>query len=506
MDSSNSTVETIAVVNFLLESSCCYRCIIRFLGIQVPENEKAYRKPREYLNTLLDDHKTVNPEDNNSDESVAKRSKPNICPVCLDCFEQKTAERIVSNFASLSIKDYEYKTFIFNVSFPKCLAIRAHGMLLHLKKHFPDYKFKNLYEKEKEGDIVIEPPHKIFRSSAGEIISKAINKQYHPKSNLSLLITIGYENDNLEVNNMKNIFKIKSSRKNQIETSRNNINEYLKGLDDQTFKNNFPVPPQVPNIEVQLEKVDITAEPIYLGGRYFKFKRTIGQTPWVINGVSLAPHNVEEIIFDAVTNVLRFNKKYMTFSSSGREDVDVRMLGSGRPFYIKVDNPKNRNISLEQIQEIEKQIIKSELVAVIKLQVVHPSDLVRIKHGEETKRKTYRGLCKTTAPNIKDVISKINAQKELTISQLTVMRVLHRRTLMTRKREIPIISAAEIPGQSNLFELEIVTQAGTYVKEFVHGDFERTVPSVSSIVGYPTDLVALDCVNIDLVWPEAPDT
>lgn len=57
-------------------------------------------------------------------------------------------------------------------------------------------------------------------------------------------------------------------------------------------------------------------------------------------------------------------------------------------------------------------------------------------------------------------------------------------------------------GHSNLFELELVTQAGTYVKEFVHGDFERTRPSISSLIGYPSDMVALDCIDIDLVWPE----
>lgn len=40
------------------------------------------------------------------------------------------------------------------------------------------------------------------------------------------------------------------------------------------------------------------------------------------------------------------------------------------------------------------------------------------------------------------------------------------------------------------------------MKEFVHGDFDRTTPSLSFIVGYPTDLVALDCLDIELSWPE----
>lgn len=53
--------------------------------------------------------------------------------------------------------------------------------------------------------------------------------------------------------------------------------------------------------------------------------------------------------------------------------------------------------------------------------------------------------------------------------------------------------------------LDIVTQAGTYVKEFVHGEFGRTEPSVSSIIGEEIDIVALDVNGIDLDWPPAVD-
>lgn len=46
----------------------------------------------------------------------------------------------------------------------------------------------------------------------------------------------------------------------------------------------------------------------------------------------------------------------MTFTASGREDVDVRMLGMGRPFYIKIENPKERQFSSEQLLEVERQV------------------------------------------------------------------------------------------------------------------------------------------------------
>lgn len=49
--------------------------------------------------------------------------------------------------------------------------------------------------------------------------------------------------------------------------------------------------------------------------------------------------------------------------------------------------------------------------------------------------------------------------------------------------------------------LDITTQAGTYVKELVHGEFGRTSPSLCSIIGQWIDIAALDVVAIDLDWP-----
>ena len=43
-----------------------------------------------------------------------------------------------------------------------------------------------------------------------------------------------------------------------------------------------------------------------------------------------------------------------------------------------------------------------------------------------------------------------------------------------------------------VFKLSLCTQAGTYVKEFVHGDFGRTIPNLCCILGCDVDIVALD--------------
>lgn len=49
--------------------------------------------------------------------------------------------------------------------------------------------------------------------------------------------------------------------------------------------------------------------------------------------------------------------------------------------------------------------------------------------------------------------------------------------------------------------IDVTTQAGTYVKELVHGEFGRTYPSFSSIIDEPIDIMALDVMAIDLDWP-----
>jgi tRNA pseudouridine synthase 10 len=66
-----------------------------------------------------------------------------------------------------------------------------------------------------------------------------------------------------------------------------------------------------------------------------------------------------------------------------------------------------------------------------------------------------------------------------------------------------ISTFAPSTGKPKVVVLDFVTQAGTYVKELVHGEFGRTEPSISSIIGMEIDIVALDVMNIDLNFPQS---
>lgn len=42
----------------------------------------------------------------------------------------------------------------------------------------------------------------------------------------------------------------------------------------------------------------------------------------------------------------------------------------------------------------------------------------------------------------------------------------------------------------------MLASAGTYIKEFVHGDLERTIPNVGMLLGAEADIIQLDVLKL----------
>ena len=78
--------------------------------------------------------------------------------------------------------------------------------------------------------------------------------------------------------------------------------------------------------------------------------------------------------------------------------------------------------------------------------------------------------------------------------QETPKRVSHRRAAKTRKRKIVSISNVVVEEQEIQFSLRC--EAGTYVKELVHSDEGRTVPSVMSVIDRECEVLWLDVKEI----------
>ena len=82
----------------------------------------------------------------------------------------------------------------------------------------------------------------------------------------------------------------------------------------------------------------------------------------------------------------------------------------------------------------------------------------------------------------------------MTLEQETPKRVSHRRAAKTRKRKVTSISDVTVEGNEVQFSLRC--EAGTYVKELVHSDEGRTVPSVREVIGTECEVLWLDVEDI----------
>lgn len=177
---------------------------------------------------------------------------------------------------------------------------------------------------------------------------------------------------------------------------------------------------------------------------------------------------------------------------------------TGRPFLVELINPRLTRLKESFFTELEKEINFSHSdIAIRDLQQVTKEQCLVLKDAETNKTKTYKALIWTKNEITDEQLQKLNGMKDVKIYQKTPLRVLHRRPLAVRERYIFSMTAERI--DSNHWNLFLKTQAGTYVKEFVHGDFGRTKPSLGDLLHTETDILELDVESVDVDWPPKKD-
>lgn len=83
----------------------------------------------------------------------------------------------------------------------------------------------------------------------------------------------------------------------------------------------------------------------------------------------------------------------LKFHSGGREDIDVRMLGTGRPFVVEVLNPKRRTFTEGEFKDLEKVINEAtELVAVNSLCFTDHKCFEKLTEAADSKVKAYAAI------------------------------------------------------------------------------------------------------------------
>jgi len=236
-------------------------------------------------------------------------------------------------------------------------------------------------------------------------------------------------------------------------------------------------------------RVVIGPAPVYIYGRYRKLQGGISQTRK--RGADAA-ESIEGMLASILIKI--FCAKDIKFHGAGREDVDAKMLGSGRPFIVEILEPKLRNTDLMKFtaQFNEKY---SGMVEIFDLEPSSKAKVVELKLKGERTSKLYRITVKVPRiPSREELEETERKTKGLVISQRTPKRVSWRRADKVRKRMIAWIKIVPLPPER--LDVTIEAQAGTYIKEFVTGDDGRTSPSLRELLNMPAEWESLEVLNI----------
>jgi tRNA pseudouridine synthase 10 len=262
-----------------------------------------------------------------------------------------------------------------------------------------------------------------------------------------------------------------------------------------------------PDIVALLEPLSGTVEvqinPVFFSGRYLKLERGIPQTHWhcrICRGKGCErcgftgkqyQDSVEELIGRPAIEL--FSAKGAVLHGAGREDIDARMIGTGRPFVMEIVFPNRRTIDLWMLEEA----INEEAGGRVEVSLERWSrreDVETIKSDKAHKK--YRILVEIEGLlSLYELQSALEALKGVTIEQRTPQRVAHRRADKIRERKV--LDIVYIGSKDDGFILEVTGEAGLYIKELISGDHGRTRPSLAEILGRFARVSQLDVIQVD---------
>jgi len=273
----------------------------------------------------------------------------------------------------------------------------------------------------------------------------------------------------------------------------------------------FKRPDVVFTIDLAADKVVLKVNSLFIYGRYKKYVRDIPQTRWPCrecggkgerNGIKcehckgtgkMYPTSVEEQINHEV--MLAFGAADAILHGAGREDIDARMLGDGRPFVMEVINPRIRWVDLDRL----KEKINAYAAGKVSVEGLHYVDKDAVEQVKGIKPdKTYRlKVIYNDDISIETLKSSLATLSHSTILQRTPERVSHRRADLERKRKVYDITLEELNEADKYFTITVRCESGLYVKELVSGDNGRTKPSLSALLGVYARVAELDVINVE---------
>ncbi|WP_152040771.1 tRNA pseudouridine(54/55) synthase Pus10 [Salinigranum salinum] len=262
-------------------------------------------------------------------------------------------------------------------------------------------------------------------------------------------------------------------------------------------------------VDVEADTVEATINSAFVYGRYRKLERDIPQTEWpcgrcdgrgVLGEDRECPQcdgtgylyqaSVEGLVAPPIRDAMEGTEA--TFHGAGREDVDARMLGTGRPFVVEVREPRRRTVNVAPLERLVNEHAEGR-VEVEGLRLATYEMVERVKELDASKR--YRAEVEFDADVSDDALAEALSELDgATVEQYTPQRVDHRRANLTRTREV--YEATGEREDARHATVEIHGAGGLYIKELVSGDEGRTEPSLAGLLGVEAEVTALDVVGV----------
>ncbi len=182
-------------------------------------------------------------------------------------------------------------------------------------------------------------------------------------------------------------------------------------------------------------------------------------------------NSVEGIIANELVQITKGQTPKFTWI--GSEDQSSLVLGSGRPFYVRVFNPKKRKLKNKTIKD---NGIKAILNMINCIPVIQPRFTVKTK---------IHIRCENALT--KKILKKLNSLSGSKVTFVNKSKMGIKSIHSVRVRQL----------DSNQFTLTIVADGGLMIKQLVGGE-EYMKPNISEILGMKCECLMFDILDVQL--------
>jgi len=232
------------------------------------------------------------------------------------------------------------------------------------------------------------------------------------------------------------------------------------------------------------ELCELRSKSITLSGRYLKSERGFSQKQKPCDNCSGKGcrvcdfHGIAE--YDSVEGVIsklvfqKFGGTTAKFTWIGGEDTSSLVLGTGRPFFVKIQNPHKRNVKLSNVS--------IDSIKINHLKSVYESPKKPLKFNSI--------ICVKISTESQIDSKRLKKLKDLTISPVVVYEKSGKRS------EKKIFDVKFKKNSKNLLTLIIKAEGGLPIKRFVVGD--DITPGISTILDTPCECREFDFLEIEI--------